>query len=49
VWSTDGTTSSTSTSISKLVAWLGLGFSQRRGRATGSRPAIAVQNMSGTP
>jgi hypothetical protein len=24
-------------------------FSQRRGRATGSRPAIPVQNMSGTP
>ena len=28
---------------------LGLGFSQRRGRAAGSRPAIPAQNMSGTP
>ena len=29
--------------------WIGLGFSLWHPRATGSRPALPVQNMSGTP
>ncbi len=35
--------------LALVEAVLGLGFSQRRGRAAGSRPATPARNMSGTP